>query len=1286
MNSRSGSLSRSGDVAITGLALRFPGSDTLPELFGHLVAGRSLITEVPAERWAKERHFGDPRSGEARTNSIWAGFIEGADRFDAAFFNISPREAETMDPQQRFALELAWHAIEDAGYRAGELAGSRTGVYMGLCHADYAELMERDGVPTDAYFPTGTAYSIVANRLSYFFDLRGPSITNDTACSSSLVSIYEAVAALTNGDCDLALAGGVNLAWSPKLFVAFSQAGMLSPTGRSHAFDQNADGFVRGEGGAVLLLKPLEAALADGDAIHAVIRGAGTNHGGRTSSLTVTNPRAQAALIENVYSRAGVAPETVTYIEAHGPGTPVGDPIEILGLKNAFRSMHDAAGTRPEPQITGIGSIKSNIGHLESAAGVAGVVKVIGAMATGTLPGTVNFRALNQLIDLDGSPFRIVGETQPWTPPADLPRRAGVSSFGFGGTNAHVLLEEPPVSSEGVQLPGPYLVPLSAKNPARLREAAARLRAYLQGPADDGIAALRAVGSMTEIAYTLQVGREAMAARAAFVVNDHAELVAALEAFTPGEVHAVEQASEEIVATAARWVGGESVDWAASYETRPHRVRLPGYPFAADRHWFVTPPAAPPAVDRLHPLVHRNTSTLNELRFSSTFDGSEPFLDAHRVEGRAVLPAVAHLEMARAAVGFATGQSSVSLSDVAWLRPLIGDVSPIEVDVALRGQDDGIAFEIKRGEVVYSAGFARTGSLGTPPRVDLDAVRAACTDSADVARLYEELRGTGLSHGPAMRRLRAVSVGQDQALARIDSDDVDGYVLAPSVVDAAFQVSLLLLGDSGDPVLAFAVRELQAYAACTSTTWAWVRRTADGTFDIDLCDGDGTVLAAVRGLAQRTARASSRVVTATSQWIDTPVRAGSGGRTVHGLVVGRALDGCVPLPAISAGGVAPGVQQTLMDVFSRVQDVLRSSPDAEQRFVVLVDGRVPEHHHAPLSGFLRSVVLENPLVSGRVVRVAGLSAAEPASLNAILGAEGSDESADTEVRYLGDARRQSRQTVELPSGPAPRVPALRTGGVYWILGGAGGIGAHVARYLARAQDSVVVLSGRSADSSAVAALRRDGIAAHYLPVDVTDGDAVRRAVSSIEREHGGLHGVVNAAGVLRDQFLLRKELTDVRTVTAPKIDGTLHLDVATRHLDLDFFVLFSSVAAEYGNAGQTDYSAANAFLDAFAGHRQALVDAGERTGRSVAISWPLWEQGGMTLDDATRAELRADRGWEALPTEDGVRALGRALLTDAPSRMVVAYGAAATLSPQRWRTPPALPATPAPAAAAVPSD
>jgi len=333
-------------IAVVGVGLRLPGAETLDGFWEHLANGRSLISEVPAERWSAAELAGDPARGQM-TASVWGGFVADADRFDAVHFGISPREAAWMDPQQRFALETTWRAIEDAGYRPSDLAGSRTGVFMGVCHWDYAELLEKHLAQVDAYTPTGIAFSIVANRVSHFFDFKGPSVTNDTACAASMTAIADAVRALRDGTCDLAVAGGVNLIWSPNHFVAFSKAGMLSKSGRSQAFDEAADGYVRGEGAATLLLKPLDKALADGDPIHAAIAGIGTNHGGRTNSLTVTNPEAQAELIAEVMRQAEVPPDGIDYVEAHGPGTPLGDPIEIAGLKRAFAARAAETGTQP---------------------------------------------------------------------------------------------------------------------------------------------------------------------------------------------------------------------------------------------------------------------------------------------------------------------------------------------------------------------------------------------------------------------------------------------------------------------------------------------------------------------------------------------------------------------------------------------------------------------------------------------------------------------------------------------------------------------------------------------------------------------------------------------------------------------------------------------------------------------------------------------------------------------------------------------------------------------------
>ncbi|MFE7277378.1 SDR family NAD(P)-dependent oxidoreductase [Streptomyces sp. NPDC057623] len=1372
----------SDSVAVIGLALRMPGSGTLPEFYRHLTEGRSLISEVAPERWSKERWFGSPRRGAEKTNSVWGGFIEQADCFDAAFFSISPREAESMDPQQRFALELAWHAIEDAGLRASALAGTRTGVFMGVCHADYAELMERDGAKTDAYFPTGTAYSIISNRVSYYFDFQGPSITNDTACSSSLVSVYEAVTALRNGDCALALAGGVNLCWSPKHFVAFSQASMLSPTGRCRAFDKGADGYVRGEGGAVLLLKPLAQAVADGDPVYAVIRGAATNHGGRTSSLTVTNPAAQANLIEGLYTRAGIRPESVSYIEAHGPGTPVGDPIEVIALKRAFRNLHQAQGTEPEPGTTGIGSVKTNIGHLEGAAGVAGMTKVIAALAGKVLPATVGFEEQNKLIDLDGSPFRIVRETQPWAEPAPgpdgtpAPRRAGVSSFGFGGTNAHVVLEEylpderPDAEAEKTEAEaeGPYIVPLSARTTERLREAARQLHAFLATSDTDEPAAapVWAPRDLADIAYTLQTGREPMAARVAFVVADLRRLLDALDQFADGTLPDTTAHSRAgaldgdglagALATATRWAEGGDVDWAALVgHARARRVRLPTYPFARERHWFRTRPAdeqdeqdtTAPASSVPHPLVPRNTSSLDEHRYTAVFTGDEPFLDAHRVHGTRVLPAAAQLELARAAVSYATRRddtagTTVRLEDTAWLRPLVVDGRPAEVHVVITPQDNGtLGYEIRTGTgaggeraVVHSRGSASVGAYDEPERLGLGALRASCATPRDPVEAYVALREAGLEYGPAMRGLTEIRLGAGELLARLERPAADvadtAVALPPSVLDAALQASVLLQaalapGAGRNLSLPFALDRLDVHGSCADVMWAWVRRRGGGkglaTFDIDLCDDSGTVRARLRGLAQRTVAEAAdsprvaptgagleavesggpHVVAATSRWVEARAAASADPVTVHGFLTGRpdtfaaevSAAAGVPftvLPAVTPDAIADGVGAVLDLVLDRVRDLLRSKPKGAHRFLVLVDDRVPRRFHAPLVGLFRTLNLENPSVSGRVVRVAGFGTAQSDRIADLVRQEAADTAAsDAEIRHSADGTRHAWRPVDIELSAGPQVPPLKAGGVYWLTGGLGGIGRSVARYFARCAGVTVVLSGRTeagdGTGEALRTLRAAGVDAHYLTADVGSAPDVERAVRGIVREHGSLDGIVHAAGTLRDGYLLTKDPRDVAEVLRPKVSGVLHLDSATRDLPLDFFVLFSSVAGVYGNAGQGDYAAANAFLDAFAHDRQALVDAGERTGRTVAVSWPLWADGGMTVDDVTRASMRRRRGWEPLPTEDGLHVLGAALL-DTPEHIVVAYGAKATLALERRDEPAPRPAAPAPATGGVTED
>lgn len=438
---------------------------------------------------------------------------------------------------------------------------------------------------------------MLANRISYVLDIHGPSEPVDTACSSSLVAVHRAVEALRSGACDAAIAGGVNLLLSVDTFVSAAQAGMLSPDGRCKSFASDANGYVRGEGVGAVVLKPLAAAERDGDAILAVIVGSAENHGGRANSLTAPNGAAQADLV--VRAMEGIDPRTIGYLEAHGTGTPLGDPVEVQALRSAFRRLgSDGGGT------CALGSVKANIGHLEAAAGIAGLLKTVLAMEHGTLPPSRNCDEINPYIQLDGSPFRMVRACEPWeraTGPhgAPVPRRAGVSSFGFGGANCHVVLEEYPGSAQEA---APDLdvtggrraaVPLSARTERELRERARGLLAHLEDA--------RHTDSLRSIAWTLQTGREAMAERVGWAVSSRGELISRLGEFISGSGSGPDPAPGQdrdgLTGMIARWCGGGEAEWRRLYgpdgSGTPRRAHLPAYPFARDRYWIPRSPALP---------------------------------------------------------------------------------------------------------------------------------------------------------------------------------------------------------------------------------------------------------------------------------------------------------------------------------------------------------------------------------------------------------------------------------------------------------------------------------------------------------------------------------------------------------------------------------------------------------------------------------------------------------------------------------------------------------------------
>src|ERR1700693_1536994 len=513
-------------IAVVGMGCRLPGGADTPDQFWRLLQdGGNGIVGVPSGRWDTDAFYSDDHSVPGTICSREGGFLTSwqPDEFDAEFFGIAPREAAAMDPQQRLVLEVAWEALENAGITPQTIRGTQTGVFIGLTTNDYtltfAGKLRREDI--DPYIPFGNASNFAAGRLAYFLGVRGPALVVDTACSSSLVSVHLACQSLRRRESDTALAAGVNLILSPENSIACSRWGMLSPNGQCKTFDAGADGYVRGEGCGVVVLKRFSDAVGDGDRVLAVVRGSAVNQDGASSGQTVPNGPAQQALLRQALAASRLQPSDIDYIEAHGTGTPLGDPIELDALSQVFADRNDSA-----PLV--LGSVKTNLGHLESAAGIAGFIKTVLSVRYGYIPEHLNFEQLTPRASEGASGFMIAAQGMEW-PAVARARRAGVSSFGVSGTNAHLVIEQAPTPHPVMWEPEPPVSTLvvSAKTPERIASLAASLAEWMAGPG--------AGVSLADVAHTVNHHRARHPKFATVCARDRAQAIAGLQALAAGQ-------------------------------------------------------------------------------------------------------------------------------------------------------------------------------------------------------------------------------------------------------------------------------------------------------------------------------------------------------------------------------------------------------------------------------------------------------------------------------------------------------------------------------------------------------------------------------------------------------------------------------------------------------------------------------------------------------------------------------------------------------------------------------
>ena len=840
----------------------------------------------------------------------------------------------------------------------------------------------------------------------------------------------------------------------------------------------------------------------------------------------------------------------------------------------------------------------------------------------------------------------------------------------------------------------PAIIVLSAKKQERLKAVVKNLLDYLTNTTIQN-----SEFRIHNLAYTLQTGREAMEERLAFTVKDKEMLKKHLKDYLAGETDHIftgsnrknkpkidENEVQQAIATknpenlARLWTSGASVGWNLIYhpDQKPRKISLPTYPFARERHW-IAENTSETAIGsaQLHPLLHANTSNLSEQRFTSVFKGTEHFLADHKVMGEKVLPGTACIEMARIAGEKTLNQEITQLKNTAWLNPfVVKDISQqLHISLFRQGQETGFEiYSVKdKEEVLHSRGTLDTVKQLPPGNRSLSEIRQRCTASKIKEECYALFQSLGLHYGKSFQGIETLYYNAEEALSKITISKNESYILDPGLLDSALQscIGLSLNEDAPKLMLPFHIKEVNIYEDLPESFWCYVRKSDTAkssnmeSYDVELLNDDGKVLLGLRSFTAITSDGfnikspkakkiaqptlcfyttewkASKAVPAISDMPQYILLAKGSGALADKL--GKRLD--TEVIAVKKSLSIPYFKK----IFKKIRQKVGEKKPAH---IIVMYGNALETDYAFISGLLKTMQLEHPKISGKTIGVDSLSTQQSDTLRGILEAE--KNTADREVRYT-EGFREVKVVMPIPATGKMGGISIKKDGVYLITGGAGGLGQLFAEYIAKTSGVRIILTGRSElnTEKQQAISRING--AEYSVCDVSDKDDVAALISAIKLKHGQLNGVIHAAGILRDSFIIKKDKKDIDKVLAPKIKGVQHLDKATKDEALDFMVYFSSIVGVRGNMGQADYASANAYQDHYAAYRNDLVAKGKRRGHTLSINWPLWKSGGMQIDETQEKYLEKQWGIQPLPALEGIKAF-EMLLNTKFSQGIVMYG------------------------------
>ena len=852
------------DVAVIGVSGYFPDADDIDEMWENLCHGKNSVKEI--KRWNEAEYFSENRNDTNRSYSKWGGFLNDISRFDPHFFSISPKEAEVMDPQQRLFLMEAWKAFEDAGYTQSMLDGKNVSVYVGCGSGDFRTYLSNNNVPADAYSFMGNDDSILASRLSYLLNFKGESIAVNTACSSSLLAIHMACESIRSKRSEVALAGGVTVLTTPEFYIMSSRAGMLSSTGKCRAFDQNANGFVPGEGVGAVVLKNINAAIRDHDHIYAVIKGSGTNQDGRTNGITAPSAPSQTSLITEIYNKYNIDPKNITYVETHGTGTKLGDPIEMSALTEAFKYYTN------KTNYCAIGSVKTNIGHTLSAAGISSFIKTVLCLKNKMLVPSLNFDEPNEYINFKDSPFYVNTECVKWNRKDNNPLQAAVSSFGFSGTNVHLVVEEFNEHTEYNREKGNYYpFMISTKNKKVLKKNIEVFLEWLENNKKVDI---------VDLSYTLALARNHFQYREAWCASSIDELISEIKntlynvTFDAKKVDRLEKnaylnvhivnrkASNELKKYIEQYINGVNLDFSSLYNLEEcQKVILPSYSFNLNPYWPESCEKNNICNDviknKVHPLVDSIIPYSDRYVCETFFTGDEYYMKDHIIDNKKFLLGVAYIEMARASSELLFKEKFNLMKNITFIRPFTSDSLPSCLETEFTKENNRILFRIqnKTSKSIYTEGEVLIDE-GNKKRINISEIIKRCPGKMENSKLYSEFENKGIYYGESFRTIEWVVYSGDESIAKVvlpqcRKKNFESYVLHPSIMDSALHSLAGILstmeGVYNDIYLPFHIGQLHILDKLTDVSYVYaiedVKKSIRNVkhFNICIADSEGNV-------------------------------------------------------------------------------------------------------------------------------------------------------------------------------------------------------------------------------------------------------------------------------------------------------------------------------------------------------------------------------------------------------------------------------------------------------------